>query len=81
MEFRLAEFDDGAQAEIVTGLRKVKRKARLFAQFLRHRKPLIGKIGVLPSYSDIASDVIPQIGEFLTIHLGFEIRERYKENR
>ena len=55
------------------GLRKVERKTRLFTQFLRDKKPLIGKIGVLPSYSTSRAMLFRRSVSFLATHLGFEI--------
>ena len=57
-EFGLTVFDDGAESELVAGLRQFESQVRLLAQLLRYRKPLIRLAGIEPTVSDIPCDVV-----------------------
>lgn len=73
LEFGLAKFDDGAETEVVAGLREVEGQARLFAKLLCDGEALIGAGGVLPGSTDVARDVVAKAGEFLAIYFGLKI--------
>ncbi len=73
LEFGLAEFDDGAETEMVARLRKVEGEAGLFAQLLGDGKSLVGAGDVLPGSAHIARDIVSEVGKLLTIDLGLEI--------
>ena len=73
LEFGLAEFDDGAETEMVARLCKVEGEAGLFAQLLSDGKSLVGAGDVLPGSAHIAGDIVSEVGKLLTIDLGLEI--------
>ena len=88
LKFGLAEFDDGAEAEIVAGLRQVEGQSGLLAQLLSDGKALVGACRVLPGSTDVACNVIAKAGKFLTSGLNLEIgglgarvEEKAVENR
>src|SRR5260370_14383955 len=73
LEGSLAEFDDGAETDVVAGLREGEGQARLIAQLPGGGKALIGSVGVPPGVSDVAGDVVWKVGGVLAIRLGLQI--------
>src|SRR5262245_12610613 len=57
-QFRLAEFHNGREAEVVASLREIERERSLFAHLASNAQPLVTTIGVLPGYSYVPSDVV-----------------------
>src|SRR5579863_1012579 len=58
-KFRLREFHDRTETEVVACLRKIQGEIRLLAELLRHREPLVRLICLLPACANVARDVVP----------------------
>ena len=73
LEFSLTEFDDGAEAEVVAGLREVETEAGLFAELLGDGEAFEGAVSVLPGIANVASNVVAKVGKLLAIEFGLKI--------
>lgn len=58
LEFGLAGFDDGAEAEIVAGLREIEGEVGLLAEFVSDGETREGPVGILPGIANIAGDIV-----------------------
>ena len=65
LQLRLAELHDGGQAQLVTGLGKVKGKVGLLQKLLADIEALVSGAGVEPASADVAGNAVLEVAQLL----------------
>src|SRR5579863_10036937 len=73
LKIGLAEFYDRPEAQVVASLSKIVGEAGLLLELARNGEPFEAAVGVLPRSADIASKIIAEVQQLLTIGFRGEV--------